>query len=181
MPSTVRQGSQTRENSKPTFKEYSATSDMRHDLIIIDELGYLPFSQSGAQLLFHLISKLYENTSTIVTTNLALADWPQVFGYAKACSREGGDDHCDAGSPDRSLRHRRSFDGLRVRPATRVGASRTAPEPTHDHNAYWSHIRPGCETPAISAGANALVRALQKGDEFGSENGATIESDLTGG
>ena len=53
------------------------------DLIIIDELGYLPFSQPGGQLLFHLISKLYENTSLLITTNLAFADWHQVFGDAK--------------------------------------------------------------------------------------------------
>jgi DNA replication protein DnaC len=56
---------------------------LRHDLIVIDELGYLPFSQPGGQLLFHLISKLYENTLLLITTNLAFADWPQVFGDAK--------------------------------------------------------------------------------------------------
>jgi len=56
---------------------------LRYDLIVIDELGYLPFSQPGGQLLFHLISKLYENTSLLITTNLAFADWPQVFGDAR--------------------------------------------------------------------------------------------------
>ena len=55
----------------------------RADLLIVDELGFVPFDRAGGELLFNLLSERYERRSTLITTNLAFSEWAQVFGDAK--------------------------------------------------------------------------------------------------
>ena len=88
---------QLRQAAAAGMLEKQLTQIGRHELIIIDELGYLPIDNQGARLLFQVIADAYEKRSIVYTSNLEFSRWGQVFG----------DDQMAAAIIDRTVHHGR--------------------------------------------------------------------------